>query len=121
MTGAKKPAAKMTSTGSAKKTTVSRGSKTGKQVGDQNQRENYNANRDKINIPGVRSITYSMQGTGHKTSKDDVKAASKMHPNNYRYTSASRTAQRAGGNAASKSTGKSNPSARTRSKAARGS
>ena len=39
MTGAKKPAAKMTSTGSAKKTTVSRGSTTKVQVGNDNQRE----------------------------------------------------------------------------------
>ena len=46
MTGAKKPAAKMKSTGSAKKTTISRGSKSQTQVGNDNQRERYNQQRE---------------------------------------------------------------------------
>ena len=40
------PKAKMTSTGSAKKTTVSRGSKTAKQMGNQNQIESTRVNKN---------------------------------------------------------------------------
>lgn len=55
MTGAKKPVAKMKSTGSAKKTTVSRGSTTKVQVGNQNQLENSRAG--KINNQSFPKVT----------------------------------------------------------------
>jgi hypothetical protein len=79
MTGAKKPVAKMTSTGSAKKTTVSRGSNTAKQIGDMNQRESFNA---------YRGIT--KQGVGGNMGETKGKVTSKQ-------ASDARQANRAGG------------------------
>ena len=124
MTGAKKPVAKMATTSAkkgvsknatmnkveakrlqpkAKATVKSRGSNTDKQVGDMNQRENYNANRDYVSKVFKRNAPSRGTVTGAKGDKVSV-GQLKTGKNNYKPTQASvaadkanRMKQRAGG------------------------
>jgi hypothetical protein len=144
MTGAKKPVAKMTSTGSAKKTTVSRGSKSQTQVGNDNQRERYNQGRDAERKLVLSNRKYrkdfggtSASGDGAKVSTAQVKKQNEMKSkvgkkgyyidkNGTRvYPKANETttaynSQRKGGKVGSKNAGKSNPMPRKRYKAPKG-
>jgi hypothetical protein len=145
MTGAKKPVAKMTSTGSAKKTTVSRGSKSQTQVGNDNQRERYNQGRDKNtkiqianraygNAPGTSAKDKkaygkdmggaTAYGDGGKVSTAEAKKAKanlkKLKKGYGSETVSAYNAQRKGGKVGSKNAGKSNPMPRKRYKAPKG-
>ena len=143
MTGAKKPVAKMTSTGSAKKTTVPRGSTTQKQIGNDNQRERYNQGRDKNtknqianraygNAPGTSAKDKkaygkdmggaTASGSGGKVSTAEAKKAkAKVKGKGYgSETVSAYNAQRKGGKVGSNNAGKSNPMPRKRFKAPKG-
>lgn len=77
----------------------SRGSNTPTQVGDQNQRENFNANRDRMATPrDGKPRTYdSMQGRGDKVTKDVVTKSMAGGPYSQKYQTTARKNQRSGG------------------------
>jgi hypothetical protein len=144
MAGAKKPVAKTKSTGSAKKTTVPRGSTTQKQVGNDNQRERYNQGRDAERKLVLSNRKYrtdfggtSASGNGSKVSTAQVKKQNEMKnkvgkkgyyidkQGNRVYPNANETtvaynSQRSGGKVGSTNAGKANPMPRKRYKAPKG-
>jgi hypothetical protein len=76
----------------------SRGSNTPTQVGDQNQRENFNANREKLTPrDGRPRATYSMQGNGDKVTKAQVSEATTRGPYAQKCDTTARKNQRSGG------------------------
>jgi hypothetical protein len=129
MTGGKKPVAKMAAKAKPKtvatksrgaETKPSRGSKTDKQMGDMNQRESYNSQRDKNNKIVKQWAPLKVSTSADKVTKSragiKVKGETSLDPNHQlvKESRKLREQQRAGGKVGVTSAGKSNPKAKTR-------
>ena len=93
---ARQKAGKMKSTGSAKPTTVSRGSKTAKQMGDMNAMENVRVNKYYKNIVSNAEVK-GMKSEGKSQSKTFTNARGEKFGANGSEVARARKQQRAGG------------------------